>query len=602
MSRTSVLLLPLVLSACAGGGGDGAAPDGLLDQGPYGPFPNADLVVDGHVALPDGLPAAATPWDASRVAWRTGFSPVQVSVARLWELADIDPASLSGQGGIGVDGSVRIVDLDDGKAIPCFAELDAYPDAGAERALIVRPMVAMPVGHTVAVVLTDAVTTTDGAPFPHAAWDRAVATLPHYAALADRLDALGLTDVALAWDFPIADGTAPVRALAGQVPIPSAWTLDRVRDAATPEDGAVPPGTWKNAEGTFTSANYLVDDVAFDLDADGAPALQGDAAMQLFVHIPESARGAAPGTVPVVIFGHGLLSSPELYLNDADDPSGVVALSNRMNAIVVATVWRGLTYDDLVHAVGVSGDFARIHELTDMLGQGVANTLALERLVTEGGLLDDPLFEGLADRNALSYYGISLGGIEGAVTLANQTRIDHAVLHVGGAAWSTMLERSSDWPAFEQGVVRTVPDAADRQLLYAMMQLYWDSVDPASYVDDLRGRTILYQEAIGDNQVPNLSSELLWRSLGAPLAEPYVTAPYGFATASLPLTGPVVVQYDPMLPLPAAENRPAADTGAHNAPRLWPGCAEQTAHALRNGGEVIQTCGDAACSAVNTGE
>lgn len=600
MVRVSVLSW-LLLAACSGTHDAVSAPDGLLDQGAFGPYPNADLVVDGHVALPDGLPSAATPWDAGRVAWRTGFSPVQVSVARLWDLADIDPASLSGQAGIGTGGSVRIVDLDDGTELPCFAELDAYPDAGNHRALLVRPMQAMPVGHTVAVVLTDAVTDTAGAAFPHDAWDRATATLPHYADLAARLDALGVSDVALAWDFPIGDGTAPVRAIAAQAPLPTAYTLDRVRTADTPDDGAVPPGTWKNAEGTFTSANYLVDDVAFDLQADGTPAPQGDAAMQLFVHIPESARGAAPGTVPVVIFGHGLLSSPELYLADADDPSGVIALSNRMNAIVVATVWRGLTYDDLVHAVGVSGDFARIHELTDMLGQGVANTLALERLVAEGPLLDDPMFEGLADRNAISYYGISLGGIEGAVTLANQSRIDHAVLHVGGSAWSTMLERSSDWPAFEQGVVRTIPDAADRQLLYAMMQLYWDSVDPASYVEDLRGRTILFQEAIGDNQVPNLTSELLWRSLGAPLAEPWVAVPYGFDTVTLPRVGPVVVQYDPMLPLPAEENRPAADTGAHNVPRLWPGCAAQTAHALLDGGEVIQTCGDAACSAENTG-
>ena len=603
------LSLPLfLLVACTGKSGDSTAlipPDGLLDQGALGPFPNADLVVDGALAIPEGsLPAAETPWDVTRVAWRTGFSPVQVSTARLWDLADIDPASLSGQAGLGIGGTIRILDLDDGTEIPCFAELDAWPDAVTDgrRTLLVRPMQAMTVGHTVAVVVTDGVKTTAGSPFPHDAWDRAVATLPHYAELATQLDGLGVTDVALAWDFPISDGTAPMRAVAAEIPVPGAFSIDTIRTSDTPEDGSVPDGTWKNGEGTYTSANWLVDDMSFTLDAQGLPTAQGSDDMYLFVHIPESARDAAPGTVPVVLFGHGILSSPERYLNDADDPSGLVALSNQMNAIVVATVWRGLTYDDLLHAVTVSGDFGRFHELTDMLTQGVANTLALSKLVDEGALLEDPFFEGKADPTQLYYYGISLGSIEGAVMLANQSRIDHAVLHVGGSSWSTMLERSSDWPAFEQGISRTIPEPSDRQLLYSLMQLYWDAVDPISYANDLQGKTLLWQEAIGDNQVPNISTEALMRTMGVPLAEPYVQLPYDIGTTTLPRTGLTFTQYDPDLGIPAEENRPAEETGAHNAPRLWPGCANQTAHALLNSGEVVHYCGDAPCTAENTGE
>ncbi len=605
----SLLALAFTTTGCTSRGSDSSlsAPDGLLDQGALGPFPNADLIVDGHVAIPDGLlPAAATPWDVGRVAWRTGFSPVQVSVAKLWDYADIDPASLNDQNHIGVGGAVRILDLTSGTEVPCFAELDAYPDAisSGHRALLVRPMQAMPPGDHVAVVLTDAVLTMDGTAFPHAAWDRAVGTLPHYATLDTLLGAMGITP-ALAWDFPVSDGTLPLRSMAGALAVPTTYTLDTIRTDDTPENGAVPSGTWKNAEGTFNSTNWLVDDDSLTLDANGLPVAQGSADMYLFVHIPESAKDAPAGSVPVVLFGHGLLSNPDKYLNDPADPSGVVALSNRMNAIVVATVWRGLTYDDLLHAVTVSGDFGRFHELTDMLSQGVANTLALEDLVdaADGGtLLDDPFFEGKADKTQLYYYGISLGGIEGAVTLANQTRIDHAVLHVGGSSWSTMLERSSDWPAFEQGIVRGIPEPADRQILYSTMQLYWDAVDPISYAADLTGTNILWQESIGDNQVPNITTEALMRTYGVPLGEPYVSQPYGITTATLPLTGQVYTQFDPELGLPDAVNRPAADTGAHNVPRLWPGCAEQTAHALLNGGEVVHYCGDTACTAENTGE
>ena len=135
--RSLSVLAVCGLSACTAEKSDtSGAPDGLLDQGKLGPFPNADLIVDGHVALPEGLPAAVTPWDVSRVAWRTGFSPVQVSVAKLWDIAEIDPATLPAQAELGIGGTVRIVDLTDGSEIPCFAERDAFPlgwvtDAGS---------------------------------------------------------------------------------------------------------------------------------------------------------------------------------------------------------------------------------------------------------------------------------------------------------------------------------------------------------------------------------------------------------------------------------------------------------------------------------------
>lgn len=598
------MTLLLSLLACTASKPDTADVPRLLVRSTLNPFPNADLVADGHLALPDGaLPATdgGTPWDVSRLNWRDGFSRVQVSVASFE--VELDPTSLPGPSAIGVGGSVRIVDLTTGAEVPCFAELDAHPDAIAahRRALLVRPMHTLDVGHHVAVAVTTSVRTVDGEALSTDDWAHQVDAGGAAATLTDALvtaDPALAGTIAYAWDFPVGDGTASTRAIAASVAPPAAYQLDDVR---TSDDSTLPAGTWKRIEGTYTAPNYLVDDTSFDLDAAGVPALQGTTEAYLYVHVPDAVRGAAPGTVPVLVFGHGLLSDPRKYLGSDDDPSNVVHLSNELGVIVVATVWRGLTTDDLVHAVTVSGDYGRFHEVTEMLGQGVSNTLTLMSLVEDGPLLDDPVFEGLPDRSNVGYYGISLGSIEGMVTLANQARIERAVLHVGGSDWSTMLERSSDWPAFEQGVVRGIPDPTDRQIAYAAGQLLWDPVDPSGYVEDLAGRGFLWQESIGDDQVPNLTTELVLRSAGVPLGTPTVTSPYAVDTVALPVTGNVAVQFDPELPLPPDENRPAPVTGAHEAPRMWEGTVHQVVHYFESDGETQHECGAGPCSASNPG-
>jgi len=154
---------------------------------------------------------------------------------------------------------------------------------------------------------------------------------------------------------------------------------------------------------------------------------------------------------------------------------------------------------------------------------------------------------------------------------------------VGGCAWSTMLERSSNWTVFEQAVVRTIPDAYERQRLYAASQLFWDPVDPASYVEDLQGRRILWQESIGDDQVPNLTTEVLARSLGLSIGEPAQTSPVGLDTVPLPADPPLLYQLDPGLGLPPPVNRPSAKTLAHDTPRTWPEVQAQTVQVLQGG-------------------
>jgi dienelactone hydrolase len=580
------------------------------------PFPSAHLVVDGGLSIPaDEVPVSigvGTPLPLERLHLRSGFSVVQSSVIDLG--VAIDPASLPGQSEARVDGSVQIWDLDTGLAVRCFAEVDATPELDGEiPVLIVRPLDRLTPGHRVAIAVTTAVLTTDGEPLEPLDWyqdlldDRPGPGLEdwvgHYQQLSADLTELGAGELALAFDFPVVDAGQSVRDLVAGVSVPTEWTIEEVRDI---DEGAhMPPGGWRSLSGSFINTNWLVDEVSLELDSSGVPQVQGEIEARFFVHIPESVRGREPGTVPVWIFGHGIFGSPEEYLKDLDDVSTVAQLADEAGVIMVGTVWRGLEGTDRVHAIQMADDFGRLPEITDRLHQGVADVTALKRLLLEGTLLDAPELEGLPDKSRLGYYGISLGGIAGAVMVANNPELDAAVLHVGGGAWSTMLERSSQWIPFDWIMAEQVPSARDRQLLYALSQLYWDPVDPANHVDGLVGRSIIWQESMGDEQVANMTTELIARAVGARLLLPAAAEVPGLETTTGPAHGgPILVQLDPELPYPAEANRPGTPTLAHSIPRRWAGTHQQIIRFLDQDdpGVVEHYCGPEVCSASNPGE
>lgn len=618
---TPLLLLASSLLACTGdpaGADSGVATPGA-DKPALWPFPSAHLVgSDGQFDLPDSFPMVdqGTPVPVDRLSWRSGFSVVQTTAIDP-EVA-LDPASLPGPADLATPGSVQLWDLTDGRRLPAFAELDAWcsdvtdDPACAEEVptLLVRPLQPMPVGHHVAVVVTDQVLQADGSPWTGPAWYRdLVAGHPatdlvdweaHYLDLESQLADLGVQGIVFTVDFPVGDGTQPTRSIVAQTSVPDAWSF--YSTLSTDDGDTLPGGTWKRAQGRFTVDNWLVDDLMFDL-VDGLPQAAGTAEADLYVHIPSRVASIGTGNAPVWIFGHGIFSQPGDYLADDEDSSAMIELADRAGAIVIATTWRGLTYTDLPTAIGVGSDFGRFPELTDKLAQGVANTVALRRLITEGGLLDDPVFEGRADPERLRYHGISLGGIEGAVLMAVDPAIPHGVLHVGGSTWSTMLERSSNWPQFEALVSRGIPSPRDRQLLYALSQLFWDEADPAGFAEDLRDRSALWQESMGDEQVPNITTESLMRGVGATLLQPAVELPPAITAADGPLTGPAFAQFDPELGRPDMVNRPAPVTGAHGTPRQWEGAILQTLRFLdpSDPGVVQHFCGDAPCTASNTG-
>lgn len=602
-------MILLVLTLACHRKEEAAGPDPERD--PLWPFPNAWLIEDGHLALPEGaLPMAegGTALDVARLNTRTGFSPVQTTVFDLG--VALDPASLPyGDVAVPGEGPVQIWDLDTGLPVRAFGELDA--GAGDEEipVLLVRPMEPMIEGHEVAVVLTGALQTADGERAPSPDWFVAAAAGEagsHLAAeaattpaLLERLDALGVRDPILAVSFPIDAGGGLIDGLMAGVSVPETWTWTEVGDA---DEGAdVPDLAWKQLVGTFSADQWINPDGVFDV-VDGAPVYQGVGEADLLVHIPTSVRDAAPGTVPVWIFGHGIFSDPGDYMSEPSDPSAVLAVADQAGAILLATPWTGLTRSDLGTVLAVANDFGAFPRVTDPLAQAQANQEALVRLILEGDLLEDPLFEGLPDPSHLYYYGISLGGIEGAVLMAHEDRLEHAVLHAGGSAWSVMLERSYAWQTMAPLVAATIPAARDRQLLFALSQLFWDPVDPATVAPALSDRSILWQECLGDDLVPNLSTELLLRGVGATLLDPSVEVPPGVTEADGPLAGPAFFQFDPELGRPEPTNTPSERTQAHTVPRTWATTQAQTVRFLdpADPGVAVAPCGDEPCTATNT--
>lgn len=606
----ALLALLLVVAACKKDDpGTGQAFDGPVDMGLANPWPNHLLVDDsGHLAIPDDLAGENPTPDPSRLTWRTGFSPSQTSVLRM---PGVNPANLPSFLDIRPgEGSVRMLDMTDGVWLPAMAELDAHPDA-EEPALIVRPLQVLPMGHRIAVaVTTDALARLD-------AFDVLVGGDPsgnqdlakHTAEVVDALEAAGLpeNEIALAWDFPVDDPSRPLRSALDTMQVSGNWEWLFTRDADNGD--AVVPTAWRTGTGWFEATDFLVDDALLDLGADGSASPTGTVQAHLYVHIPQSVRDAPAGSVPVMIFGHGIFSNPELYLDADDDPSGVVAMAEEAGIIVVGTKWRGLTSTDVVEVIAAAVDFTNFPKVPERLVQGQVNTRTLVDMVVAGDFFDDPLFVGdsgqrLPMTGHAVYYGISLGSIQGTILLANDAPLDAAAFHVGGAMWSTMLERSSNWTTFEHLMVDSVPEAADRQLLYSVSQLWWDFADPATFAPDLAGRSFLYQYSLGDEQVPNLTTEAFARSVGMPLLNPSDHVPYGVATTGeLPAGSMAMVQFDPEVPLPVTANRPAEVSGAHGGPRLWDGTRRQVIDHLTTGaaGQVVHHCGAAVCSESNQG-
>ena len=415
---------------------------------------------------------------------------------------------------------------------------------------------------------------------------------------------LAVDDIAAAWSYPVADAGLPLRSAVEQDEPATGLSWARVRRLDA--DDELPVYTFAAADGFITTNSFLVDDTDLRLDESGAALPSGeDHEAYIWVSVPTSVADAPERTVPVLLFGHGIFGHPRGYL-DTDDTQQVQRLADELGAIVVALTWHGMASADRVDVLGVGSDFGRLPTVPGRMVQGHAAWASVIRAIQEDDLLADEALLGasgqvLADPETLVYYGISLGGIEGQILQSQHPEIEHAVFHVPGGMWSSLLERSSQWLPFDIVIGDSLPESADRQVLYAGSQLWWDMVDPATFNAELAERSFILQESTGDEQVANFTTRTLARTAEVPVLLPSADDPWGLAGVepSAALTQ-ALVQFDPDMGIPVDSNRPAANSGAHSEPRTWPGTRQQAVHMLKTG-EIAHFCGTEVCSASNPG-
>jgi hypothetical protein len=299
-------------------------------------------------------------------------------------------------------------------------------------------------------------------------------------------------------------------------------------------------------------------------------------------------------------------------------------MSNAHNFVFCATKWAGFSEDDIGVAVQTLQDISNMPKMSDRTQQGFLNFLFLARLIKDPhGFASDPAFQaGAAHTPVLDgtvfYDGNSQGGILGGAVTAVSTEWTRAVLGVPGMNYSTLLQRSSDFPTYQAILNPSYPDELDRIVGFPLLQMLWDRAEAdgfaAHMTDDPYPGTpkhqVLMHVAFGDHQVANVTAEIEARTIGARAYQPAlaagrspdVTPLWGIAPIpSYPWKGSAIVYWDSGNPAPPLGNQPPTEPAfgedPHENPRRTPAAQLQKSEFLKDDGAVVDTCSGAPCLA-----
>jgi dienelactone hydrolase len=552
-----------------------------------------DLMIDPATGRVD---APTAPWDSPveaeakpRLAELDGFS---LSGGQLFEFTYlIDPATID-------ERSVKLYKVAGGapSLVPATVELladhthlvvtpklgrlderttyalvvsDAVRDAGG------RLPTVMPIGHFLtahAPIVVD-----DRSEIPAVA-DRDAQKLEHSRVeLAGALDALGRDHVLAAWPFTtmsVADPLAALRRSAetfatavdpasvtqmtpAQAFADFPFGIGSSIDVATVFNGTIESPMFLDPKSRAwrTDGGYTVDHVRFTMT------------------VPKSPR---PGPMPVVMFGHGLVTERRFVLavGDALAAKGYAAISidfpyhgertycaqggpisvvDPLDGSLASLnpCANGTTCNDLGRCVDANGNgnqlatwgvidmpiasgavFLEIDHIAnskDHFEQALVDLGALDRSLRAGNWA--PLLGRPVDTTRIFYSGQSLGGIMGAVFLGTAPDVPRAVLNVAGAGLIPMFDDSTFFSgqldAFFQ---RQHIDRASFEGRRFLSVAHWfmDRVDPQHLGPIIGNRALMLQMATLDAIIPNANTELLQTVTGAPRRD--YLAEHGFLT------------------------------------------------------------------------
>jgi hypothetical protein len=181
--------------------------------------------------------------------------------------------------------------------------------------------------------------------------------------------------------------------------------------------------------------------------------------------------------------------------------------------------------------------------------------------------------------------------------------ISRAVVAVPGGSWSNILPRSIVYAPIKMFIDIRYPDHLLQTEFLSLLQSRFDHTDGVNLAtlafrdplpDAPRDRRVVLQEAIGDCQVPNISTRMLARAFGVRQLTPAVEPVYGLMPTTSPGTASALAQYE----LPASLMRysapdtnlvPTMDNNTHSDSVSLPAALAQV-RALLATGSVEQAC------------
>ena len=456
-----------------------------------------------RVSFGDGIlrrPNQAGPWNAS-----DGFS---AGTPILTYLPGLSGAEFGGEEDIDQSLSESsptiVLDVETGELVPHFAEIDVRPATTEERSAVIRPVVRLRDNARYIVALRNLTNEADEVIESSSEFaalrddtpseDESVeARRPLYEDIFERLEAKGWdrSEIQIAWDFTTASDENNTQ-----------WLL-HMRDEAfqiVEDDGGI------EYRIDSVRTDYQTDNIAFRIEGeyrvplytnqpetgallnfgeDGMPEVNAEtpwAWVPFLLLIPNSATAEDPAAI--VEYGHGLFGAKEEPTYGSQRHQ--LSFMNEYNyAYASADLW-GMSEPDqvTVGALLLTGELSLMQTMFDRLHQGFLNYVLLMRMMKTSFAADETYGQYLnADESY--YYGISQGGIMGAVFLALTPDVERGALGVMGQPYALLLFRATGFAVFLVIINENYTDKREHQLFVGLLQMLWDRVEPNGYTHHL---------------------------------------------------------------------------------------------------------------------
>lgn len=515
------------------------------------PFPSDRLLdQNGFVEMTGAQLSVILPADAKYDKARTYFDMVAGQLGALRGFSTFAPIRVRFDRAVTVAANenpagILVLRFDDPSVAAPIRVAAVTPDIAADYALEIQPLVPLEPKTRYVYVVTTAVRDTAGQPV-HAsselaaelrgdvelsAWRAAldpilaalqeergigiddIAAIDYFTTEATTDDLLAIRDLFLDGTLPAAD---PVFE---DSPIPGLVT--GVFPEGTPEFTALIGATSGTvaavAVGSFPSYDFRSGPQSgFDPERVSGAVTPSINNLDFYMTIPKAPAPA--GGYPITIFGHGLGQSGRDALTAATLFAGEVPSI----VIGISAVEHGLRGNVLDFFNLENGFATREH-----FRQTIADMMQLVRMIEH---TDVPPFD-LVDKSDIRYFGISLGGIMGALLMPFEPDIPIAMLSVPGGGLPAII-RSNAISGIILPLLSTasgVPgsDPFFPVLLHRFIQTsQWiidagDPINAAAYLIDpdrrlpgVAAKTVLVHEGIFDNVVPNMTTDDLARAIG----------------------------------------------------------------------------------------